>query len=284
MAVKHKGFTLIELLVVISIIALLVGILMPALGAARKSALDLKCKTQLRQFGIGFIAYATDSRDTLPTNGFGRPIGVTSGPLSTVSWLLDTTRDVFPNERFQDFVDAPDEGSIFPYVGETRELYRCPALEVSVFNDGLGSNGKYDYSTFTSWNAAPLDAIRNQSFIQRTGLAVPTDVITPLLIEEDPKDTMNFGGRQDARHAASDKIGQWHSGNRGNFTAIDGSTATFEGDGEEEAPRADKWFSEAANGEKRSLGNASRLNNGRVATRPAGTVGTFEYGFGEWGM
>ncbi len=63
---RHKGFTLIELLVVISIIALLVGILLPALGAARKSAQRIACASNLRQLAIAGAAYATDNQDILP--------------------------------------------------------------------------------------------------------------------------------------------------------------------------------------------------------------------------
>ena len=63
---KPTAFTLIELLVVISIIALLIGILLPALGAARNTARDLKCLANDRQMGIGFHAYASEYKQFLP--------------------------------------------------------------------------------------------------------------------------------------------------------------------------------------------------------------------------
>jgi len=56
-----KAFTLIELLIVISIIALLMAILMPALGAARSGSRALACKSNLRQLVIANIGYATEN-------------------------------------------------------------------------------------------------------------------------------------------------------------------------------------------------------------------------------
>lgn len=73
------GFTLIELLVVISIIAVLIGILLPALGAARRSARGIKCGSNMRQLAIGFQVYATDHKDQA-VPGRHAKVGASSDP------------------------------------------------------------------------------------------------------------------------------------------------------------------------------------------------------------
>jgi prepilin-type N-terminal cleavage/methylation domain-containing protein len=62
----NKGFTLVELLVVISIIAILLGIMMPALNKARGKAGQAVCMTNLRQIGFAMQMYADENRDYYP--------------------------------------------------------------------------------------------------------------------------------------------------------------------------------------------------------------------------
>lgn len=72
---RRSGFTLIELLVVISIIALLIAMLLPAVKLARESARAIACLSNLKQYGLAFRMYAADNDDLLPyrRDGVGSP-------------------------------------------------------------------------------------------------------------------------------------------------------------------------------------------------------------------
>jgi len=92
------GFTLVELLVVVAIIALLLGILLPALGKAREVARSTVCMANLKSVGQGFVTYSTEYRGYLPgpnTSGYrwlkpGRPPssdGDPQLPITPYDWM-----------------------------------------------------------------------------------------------------------------------------------------------------------------------------------------------------
>ena len=67
--VERKLFSLVELLIVASVIAILLAMLLPALGKARATAQRINCASNMKQLGVGFVQYQADYEDFYPLVG-----------------------------------------------------------------------------------------------------------------------------------------------------------------------------------------------------------------------
>ncbi|MCC6321863.1 MAG: type II secretion system protein [Phycisphaerales bacterium] len=114
-----RAFTLIELLVVMAIIAILVGITIPALGSARETSRRVKCMANLKSFGQGLQNYMNDSKDVLP---LVRPFHDTASNPSDPSLLdiMTTYLDASKPER----EDPSDPNSLYVNVSDA---FKCPS-------------------------------------------------------------------------------------------------------------------------------------------------------------
>jgi prepilin-type N-terminal cleavage/methylation domain-containing protein/prepilin-type processing-associated H-X9-DG protein len=131
-----RGFTLVELLVVISIIALLLAVLIPALSSARQQATTVTCATRLKDIGVVFGLYMADNNGNLPTN---RYVNVNDG---YDRWCALIAKYYNRNRN-----ELKDKNKT-PYA----EICRCPAQnqKFSIENSAYGIYGFNPWLSFAN--------------------------------------------------------------------------------------------------------------------------------------
>ncbi len=154
-SVQRPGFTLVELLVVISIIALLIGLLLPALKTARQDAERTACAAQLKDIGVGFEAYLQeDSNGIMPAAAMMPTINsevitpnAVVAPAPTIMEVLKT--DVTNPAAWA--CPADDQGFVNALTGQTYQSYF--AAEGTSYQYNMSLAGE----RIQNWKIGPKD-------------------------------------------------------------------------------------------------------------------------------
>lgn len=167
---QQKAFTLVELLVVISIIALLVSILLPALNKAREQAKLVICATNERQIGLALHNFSGDNEDRLVPGNFWNGVTIYNswgpnwkGPIQLGLLIgggdIDITASADENKPMGDYLPLPTSD---------RHVLICPSMRRDFYDGAPYPPGVQDARFKPSWGKR--DSVVNMSYEYRDSL------------------------------------------------------------------------------------------------------------------
>jgi prepilin-type N-terminal cleavage/methylation domain-containing protein/prepilin-type processing-associated H-X9-DG protein len=202
----RAGFTLIELLVVIAIIAVLIGLLLPAVQAAREAARRIQCVNNMKQIGLGIHNYLSGN-DSFPAGAFSSWVPeqasyVVNGDFSAHARLLPFMEQqaVYNSANFSVSVFQSDSGASMNQTVTTTVLnvFLCPSSPVPTWTDvqyngerATGNNYFASWGSSLEFNALRVNGPPNGIFEVLPIGSIPTTKLAD--ITDGTSNTLAFG-------------------------------------------------------------------------------------------
>lgn len=194
---RNAGFTLIELLVVIAIIAILAGMLLPALAKAKTKAQGIKCLSSGRQMMLAWKFYLDDSQDRVPQS---------FGPYEWVHGSLDFSA----NRSNWDINQDITKSLLWSYCGNSAAIWKCPADNSTVKVSGASLPRVRSIAMNAWFNSTDVEGFGSgfKNYKNMSELTDPSPSSTWVFLDE-REDSINDGEFVVGMTGFPDKPLQW---------------------------------------------------------------------------